>query len=202
MYPGNLTKNQIVLFLNAVGTPFLRVIFSHSRFRKTAVLSLILTSLLLPRAAGAQFLLSTNNGAITIMRYTGNALMVVVPAATNGLPVTSIGNSAFQYNNVNMVTVPGSVTNLADTAFYMCGNLTNVALSEGLLNIGPNAFYGCPKLAYVTIPGSVTNIGNGAFSSAAFTNIFVPANVSYIGVNAFGGPTLTNISVDPGNANS
>src|SRR4051812_9378150 len=60
MYPGNLTKNQIVLFLNAVGARFHRFIFSHFLFRKTVVLSLILTSLLLPRAVSAQFLLSTN----------------------------------------------------------------------------------------------------------------------------------------------
>jgi len=50
---------------------------------------------MLPAVAQAQFTYATNNGAITITGYTGSAGTVVIPGATNGLPVNAIGNGAF-----------------------------------------------------------------------------------------------------------
>ena len=51
--------------------------------------------LALPMLAQAQFTYTTNNGALTITGYTGSGGAVVIPAATNGYPVTSIGVDAF-----------------------------------------------------------------------------------------------------------
>jgi len=54
--------------------------------------------LALPIAAQAQFTYMTQNGAVTITGYTGPGGNVTIPSAINGLPVTSIGDEAFQYN--------------------------------------------------------------------------------------------------------
>ena len=43
-----------------------------------------------PRALQAQFLYTTNNGAITITGYTGADRLVIIPSTTNGLPVTTL----------------------------------------------------------------------------------------------------------------
>ena len=59
--------------------------------------------LALPAAVQAQFTHTTNNGTLTITGYDGASGSVSIPAAINGLPVTSIGNKAF-----------GSCTNLTD----------------------------------------------------------------------------------------
>ncbi|HEX7617750.1 MAG TPA: hypothetical protein VF480_03415, partial [Verrucomicrobiae bacterium] len=50
---------------------------------------------ILPAVAQAQFTFTTNNGAITITRYTGPGGAVVIPDTTNGWPVTSMGSAAF-----------------------------------------------------------------------------------------------------------
>jgi len=62
--------------------------------------------LALPAAAQAQFIYTTNNGAITITKYTGSGGAVTIPSATNGLPVTSIGYEAFLGSGLTSVTIP------------------------------------------------------------------------------------------------
>lgn len=68
--------------------------------------------------AQAQFTFTTNNGAVTITRYTGPGGDVTIPDTTNGLPVTGIGPLAFAYCfNLTNVTIPGSITTLGQSAF-------------------------------------------------------------------------------------
>src|ERR1017187_5199231 len=73
--------------------------------------------LLLPAAVQAQFIYTTNNGAITITKYTGPGGAVVIPATPNGYPVTAIGTNAFQrVSNPMTVTIPNSVTSIGASA--------------------------------------------------------------------------------------
>ena len=62
------------------------------------------------------------------------------------------------------VTIPDSVTYIAENAFYACRYLTSVTLSSNVTSIGKGAFSGCSYLRSVTIPDSVTSIENGALS--------------------------------------
>ncbi len=58
-------------------------------------------------------------------------------------------------------TIPSSVTNIFDHAFYL-SSLTSVTIPNNVTSIGDFAFYGC-GLASVTIPSNVTSIGDMAF---------------------------------------
>src|SRR5690348_16933411 len=49
-------------------------------------------------AVQAQYNYTTNNGALTITQYTGPGGAVIVPSIIKGLPVTAIGNFAFNSN--------------------------------------------------------------------------------------------------------
>ncbi len=60
-----------------------------------AVTLLPLLLLTLPAVVQAQFNYTTNNGTITITKYTGSGGDVTIPDTINGLPVTSIGDGAF-----------------------------------------------------------------------------------------------------------
>jgi hypothetical protein len=62
-------------------------------FKRLLPLLLLLT---LPAAVQAQFNFTTNNGTITITGYTGPGGAVTIPSAINVLPVTSIGDDAFE----------------------------------------------------------------------------------------------------------
>jgi len=82
------------------------------------------------RAVSAQFKYATDNGSITITRYTGTAGAVTIPGRINGLPVTSIGETTFQdCINLTRVTIPRSVTNIAKAAFYGCTNLVAILVA-------------------------------------------------------------------------
>lgn len=81
--------------------------------------------------------------SVTIMKTRVKEGDVVIPSTMDGLPVTSIGESAFA----------------------RCTELTSVAIPESVTSIGDLAFYGCSKLTSVTIPQSVTSIGHSAFAA-------------------------------------
>lgn len=75
---------------------------------KTLVALFLLT---LPVAVEAQFSFTTNNGALTITGYSGSGGDVIIPDTTNGMPVVSIGTSAFySRGSLTNVTIPYSVT--------------------------------------------------------------------------------------------
>ncbi len=83
--------------------------------------------LLAAPAVQAQFSYTTNGGTITINGYSGTAGTLTIPVRINGLPVTSIGNSAFiNVTSLTSVTIPDSVTSIQDSAFAYCVDLTSV----------------------------------------------------------------------------
>jgi hypothetical protein len=133
-----------------------------------------------PMGAVGQLVFVTNNGAITITGYTGTNGNVIIPANTNGYPVTSITNSAF----------------------YQCDSLTSVAIPEGITNIGAYAFEFCLSLTNVTISDTVVSIGSAAFLDCGLSSVTIPASVADIDEFVFADCySLTNIAVDPANPN-
>ena len=52
---------------------------------------------------------------------------VEIPATYEGLPVTSIGHSAFYFcDNLTSITIPESVTSIGDHAFDGCTSLKDI----------------------------------------------------------------------------
>jgi len=169
---------------------------------KTACARCLLTIvfvLTLPVVVQAQFIFVTNNGAITITGYTGPGGAVTIPISTNGLPVTSIGDSAFFFNDtVTSVIIPNGVTNIGSSAFQGCSSMAEMTLPNSIIHIGDYAFYSCDGLTNVTIPDNVKSIGEGAFNQCGIlTNITIPKSVTDIGSFAFASCyNLSAITVD------
>ena len=112
------------------------------------------------QSVAAQFTFTTNNGAIIITGYTGSGPSVTIPAATNGYPVTSIGNAVFGGNtSVTTVSIPASVTNIGAFAFASSG-LTGISISASVIGIGQEAFISCQSLTNISVAA-----GNPAYSS-------------------------------------
>lgn len=152
------------------------------------LLQIILCFLSVPATAQAgDYTYTTANGQITITAYTGAGGAVIIPPTIDGLPVTSIGASAFNcLYNVTSVEIPSGVISIGQSAFAACGNLTSVTLPFTVTAIGENAFYYNAKLTSVNIPSGVLSLGNEVFTDCpALTNISIPASVTSMGTGMF-----------------
>ncbi len=139
-----------------------------------------------------------SNGEVTITGYTGNATELVIPSQIKNLPVTSIGDLAFEgCTGLTSITIPDSVTSIGNWAFSGCSGLTSITIPNGVTSIGSFTFDGCTGLTSITIPDSVTSIGNWAFDGCTgLTSITIPNSVTSIGNAAFSDcSSLTSITI-------
>ena len=146
-----------------------------------------------------QFSINPDSTSVTITGYTGPGGAISIPATLAGLPVTAIGEAAFQENSsLTSVTIPEGVTSIGESAFAVCVSLTSVTIPESVTSIGVSIFTSCSSLISVTIPESVTSIGEWAFADcSSLTSLTIPYSVTFIGEWAFSScSSLTAIEVD------
>ena len=135
---------------------------------------------------GLMFALNSEATEYSVVYYEGLGDIVVnIPSIYKNLPVTSIGDNAFDnwsYDRYILgVNVPKSITSIGDYAFNNSG-LNNITFEKGskLDSIGAWAFSRC-SLSSIDIPDSVTSIGEYAFDSCNISTIIIPKNVKTIG---------------------
>lgn len=120
-------------------------------------------------------------GGVTITGYTGTATQVDIPATLYGLPVTEIGEEAFENKKLTSVTIGKSVKTIRSGAFQN-NQLAALVIPNGVTLIDEDTFKGNP-LASITIPPSLapwrdTEGFRNAFGKVPLTRITLPANVS------------------------
>jgi hypothetical protein len=148
-------------------------------------------------------LYSSVNG---VLFYENQTTIAQCPAGFEGnytIPnsVTNIGDEAF-YDcfRLTSVAIPNSVTTIGDSAFE--GSfLYSVTIPDSVTSIGDNAFYYCSLLRSVTIGSGVTNVGDTSFEGTRITSVAIPKSVTRIGPDAFASCLqLGAIAVDSSNA--
>ena len=132
-----------------------------------------------------------HNGVNYLLGYKGEDSVITLPSSYNGEGYAIYKYAFYMHQSLTKVTVPDSVTEIGENAFYECKSLTDVTLSAEsigklafynctalknisldksgrLLKIGEYAFYGCKTLSDINIPESVTEIGDAAFKNTGY----------------------------------
>ena len=111
---------------------------------------------------------------------------------TLGRNLRTIGEFAFlESRYTGSLTIPDSVVEIGERAFYQCENLNGtLTLGKNLRTIGKEAFSGCAFTGSLTIPEGITEIAIGTFSSSRSNGMFtgtltLPSTLKTIGAEAF-----------------
>lgn len=105
----------------------------------------------------------------------------VIPSGT-----TTIGSAFCHFSALRSVTIPNTVTTIADEAFFNCVNLSSMNLPNSVTSIGQKSFMNCHSLTSLTIPDSVTSLGQECFRhDYGITNLVIGNGVTTIPANCF-----------------
>ena len=100
--------------------------------------------------------------------------------------VTNIEEFAFyECSKLQSITIPGSVKGIGDKAFYECIALSTINILSGVAFIGNRAFAECSQLQSITIPGSVKSMGEYIFAKCTSLNNVTIEDGAYIGGRVF-----------------
>lgn len=123
-----------------------------------------------------------------------------IPETIEGYPVTKIGEFAFGSLKgttyfTTSVTIPDSVTEIDDCAFWECWGLTTVNMGNGVVSIGSEAFYNCINLTSITLGDNVDAVHSQAFYGCEnLSSVTLNNKLQLISWSAFEGCTsLTEI---------
>lgn len=84
------------------------------------------------------------------------------------------------------LTIPRSVKEIGECAFWQCDKITSIQLPDGLIKIEDEAFHFCQGMTEINIPDTVNSIGMRAFICCdKLQTVRIPASVYKIGREAF-----------------
>lgn len=105
-----------------------------------------------------------DKGKKIIIRYLDNESHVNIPDG-----IVKIADGVFKNKKLSSISVPSSLREIGNYAFYGCKNLTSIELLHGVEKIGDYAFTNCRRLNTLEIPSSVIRIGKNAFNCTCLT---------------------------------
>ena len=106
----------------------------------------------------------TTNEGTTAWRRNDSIVKTDVTKVVVGSDVTEIWNSAFSdCINLTQAELPSGLISIGQWAFNDCGKLALEKLPSGLRSIGQLAFYNCKNLVLTELPSGLTSIGDYTF---------------------------------------
>lgn len=162
------------------------------------------------------------DGIVFITAYKGDEKEVKIPSTIDGMPVEFFGYSFFNNEEIESVSMSGSIKYIAPYAFYVCRSLKSAELSSNIRSVERFTFFGsgiqsltipahvesvkelafasCINLKYVNLPDSVTQLGTAAFADCiTLASINIPSDTEVIPESFLSGcVALTNVEIPDG----
>ena len=126
-----------------------------------------------------------NNNELELTKYSNDELRIVIPSEIQGMKVTSIGEKAFHYNDIEEVILPDTLVTIKRYAFGNCENLKEIVIPDKVISIGEYAFYGCLNLEKINLNEGLQSLGKHSFASCNLTTAIIPATLTYSGGTVF-----------------
>ncbi len=139
-----------------------------------------------------------SNKTISISKYIGTDLSVVIPDEVDGYKVTAIDDvkptkegyiwdsKLIFPSDVQSITLPKTLKKVGKYAFSSLIKLQRVVAFDGLTHIGDGAFKGCVGLLSFACPSTLTHIGKDAFYECAnLKEVVINEGLLQIGTRAF-----------------
>ena len=145
---------------------------------KKLLLTLLAILLLPPLVSAQNFTFTFDNIVLTYKVLDSDKQTCAVKSADKSITKAPIPPSV-TYNGKEY-----TVTQIADSAFFECKQLTTVSIPNTVTYIGWRTFIRS-ALTAVTIPSSVQTIETGAFSQTPLTSVVIPNSVTRLGEFAF-----------------
>ncbi len=124
----------------------------------------------------------------------GNPIALHLPNGT-----TQVGNSVFETcPQLTTVSIPGTVTRIGTYAFGDCPALNDLTLNDGsaALTIADEAFLGNEALTFVYLPARTASIGRNAFAFSGLQSVVFSGTPQTIAADIFEGcDSLEEITV-------
>lgn len=122
----------------------------------------------------------------TIVGYEGSGDQIFIPEKYDGQLITTIGAGAFANMSIKYVTLPKTVTQIGEAAFYKCEYLLDINVTASVTTIGKFAFADCSRLASTVDLSGVNIIYSNTFANcAAISQVVFGEQLTEIGENAF-----------------
>lgn len=100
--------------------------------------------------------------------------------------VITIDERAFGYSMINSITIPNSVEEIGEEAFYHCKEFEEIEIPNSVTLIGESAFENCTYLKGISLPESVKIIGDYAFNNCeSLREVRIPGSIEEFGEGIF-----------------
>lgn len=109
--------------------------------------------------------------------------------ADGSIVITEIAAEAFNYSNIEQVSLPpvtdGGTVTLGEMCFAHCSNLSSVVIPEGYTELNATIFAWCNNLSQIQLPDSLRRIGTYVFDQCPIEVLNLPSSVKSIGDHSF-----------------
>ena len=106
-----------------------------------------------------------NCDSLTTVKYMGDIVgwCNILFASSSANPLYNGAKLYFDNELVTSLSIPKTITEIKEHAFYNCSSLESVLIPNSVITIGDYAFSGCSNLTTVVIPHSVKIVDSFAF---------------------------------------